>query len=381
MIHKRFRLVILTLTLALLMTGCWDAKDVDQRSFVMGIAFDLAETEDRYVMTIELPVLSGFASQSSGEGPKSVMFSTVGTSVAQMATHFESRTWRELFFGHTQAIIISGDAARKSIRPFLDFFDRNPHIDRRLTLFISQGEAQEIFKTKDPREDLVSVYLNQMLNTLTNTARVVKMNFQDSLRNLESNGDTILPRVRSSGTETVIAGGALIKDYKLIAWLGENETRAASFLYNKVSGGLIVVNVDDNLYAYAMRSASSETKAKLKDNQLIFEIEVKSEGDIIEVYYEEAQGPSAFDIAKIEDKLNQLIANEILHLVTKLQDLKTDPIGFDRLVFRSYPKFWKEHAKDWKDKIFPQAKFEIKTTFRVRRTGIVEKEVVYERQR
>lgn len=381
MIHKRFRLVILTLTLALLMTGCWDAKDVDQRSFVMGIAFDLAETEDRYVMTIELPVLSGFASQSSGEGPKSVMFSTVGTSVAQMATHFESRTWRELFYGHTQAIIISGDAARKSIRPFLDFFDRNPHIDRRLTLFISQGEAQEIFKTKDPREDLVSVYLNQMLNTLTNTARVVKMNFQDSLRNLESNGDTILPRVRSSGTETVIAGGALIKDYKLIAWLGENETRAAAFLYNNVSGGLIVVNVDDNLYAYAMRSASSETKAKLKDNQLIFEIEVKSEGDIIEVYYEEAQGPSAFDIAKIEDKLNQLIANEILHLVTKLQDLKTDPIGFDRLVFRSYPKFWKEHAKDWKDKIFPQAKFEIKTTFRVRRTGIVEKEVVYERQR
>ncbi len=381
MIHKRFRLVILTLTLALLMTGCWDAKDVDQRSFVMGIAFDLAETEDRYVMTIELPVLSGFASQSSGEGPKSVMFSTVGTSVAQMATHFESRTWRELFFGHTQAIIISEDAARKSIRPFLDFFDRNPRIDRRLTLFISQGEAQEIFKTKDPREDLVSVYLNQMLETLTNTARVVKMNFQDSLRNLESNGDTILPRVRSSGTEAVIAGGALIKDYKLIAWLGENETRAAAFLYNNVSGGLIVVNVDDNLYAYAMRSASSETKAKLKDNQLIFEIEVKSEGDIIEVYYEEAQGPSAFDIAKIEDKLNQLIANEILHLVTKLQDLKTDPIGFDRLVFRSYPKFWKEHAKDWKDKIFPQAKFEIKTTFRVRRTGIVEKEVVYERQR
>lgn len=381
MIHKRFRLVILTLTLALLMTGCWDAKDVDQRSFVMGIAFDLAETEDRYVMTIELPVLSGFASQSSGEGPKSVMFSTVGTSVAQMATHFESRTWRELFYGHTQAIIISEDAARKSIRPFLDFFDRNPRIDRRLTLFISQGEAQEIFKTKDPREDLVSVYLNQMLETLTNTARVVKMNFQDSLRNLESNGDTILPRVRSSGTEAVIAGGALIKDYKLIAWLGENETRAAAFLYNNVSGGLIVVNVDDNLYAYAMRSASSETKAKLKDNQLIFEIEVKSEGDIIEVYYEEAQGPSAFDIAKIEDKLNQLIANEILHLVTKLQDLKTDPIGFDRLVFRSYPKFWKEHAKDWKDKIFPQAKFEIKTTFRVRRTGIVEKEVVYERQR
>lgn len=381
MIHKRFRLVILKLTLALLMTGCWDAKDVDQRSFVMGIAFDLAETEDRYVMTIELPVLSGFASQSSGEGPKSVMFSTVGTSVAQMATHFESRTWRELFYGHTQAIIISEDAARKSIRPFLDFFDRNPRIDRRLTLFISQGEAQEIFKTKDPREDLVSVYLNQMLETLTNTARVVKTNFQDSLRNLESNGDTILPRVRSSGTEAVIAGGALIKDYKLIAWLGENETRAAAFLYNNVSGGLIVVNVDDNLYAYAMRSASSETKAKLKDNQLIFEIEVKSEGDIIEVYYEEAQGPSAFDIAKIEDKLNQLIANEILHLVTKLQDLKTDPIGFDRLVFRSYPKFWKEHAKDWKDKIFPQAKFEIKTTFRVRRTGIVEKEVVYERQR
>ena len=378
MIKHRWLQIILMLILGLVLSGCWDAKDINERSFVMGVAFDLPDSGEGHVMTIEVPVLHSFATQSGGSGPTSVLFATEGTSVAQMATHFESRTWRELFFGHTQVVIISEDIARKDIRPLLDFFDRNPRIDRRLTLFISQGEARQVLETKDPREPLVSVYLNQMLNTLTNTARVVKQNFQDSLRNLENNGDTVLPRVRTSGTEVVIAGGALIKDYKMIAWLGENETRAVAFLYNNISGGLITVNINDILYAYAIRSASSEIKPKLKDNELTFTIEVKSEGDIIEVYYENAAGSSSFNIPEIEAKLNDLIINEIHHLVTKLQDLKTDPIGFDRLVYRHYPKFWQEHADEWKDVIFPQAKFDIKSTFRVRRTGIVEKEVVDE---
>lgn len=374
-------LSLVLVMISLFAAGCWDAKDVDQRSFVMGVAFDLSDTDEKIMMTIEIPILTSFASQSqSPQDAKSLLASTTGTSVAQMAARFETRTWRELFFGHTQCIIVSEDLARESILPIIDFFDRNPRIDRRLTLFISQGKANEVFHTQNPVESLVSIQLNQMLNTLTNTTRVVKRNFQDNLRDLESNGDTILPRVRSTETEVVIAGGALVKDYKFIAWLGENEARAVAFLYNSISGGVITVNVEDILYTFAVRSASTDIKPVLKDGQLSYKIKVRAEGDIVETFYRGPGGAVKFDIPKIQDRLNQVITDEILHLLTKLQEFKADPIGFDRLVYRHYPKFWKEHQENWKDQVWPKASFDVAANFNVRRTGILEEVTIYQSQ-
>ena len=126
-------LSLVLVMISLFAAGCWDAKDVNQRSFVMGVAFDLSDTDEKIMMTIEIPILTSFASQSqSPQDAKSLLASTTGTSVAQMAARFETRTWRELFFGHTQCIIVSEDLARESILPIIDFFDRNPRIDRRL---------------------------------------------------------------------------------------------------------------------------------------------------------------------------------------------------------------------------------------------------------
>jgi len=382
MTMKRNRcLVPILAMIILLIAGCWDAKDIDQRSFVMGVAFDISDTDDQLVMTIEIPVLTSFATQTQGaQSAKSLVIATTGTSVAQMATRFETRTWRELFFGHTQCIIIGEDLAREGILPIIDFFDRNPRVDRRLTLFIAQDKADQIYHVKNPLEALVSVALNQMLNTLTNTTRVVKRNFQEALRDLESNGDTVLPRVRGTDTEIVIAGGALIRDYKFTAWLSENETRAVAFLYNSISGGVITANVSDTIYSYAVRNAATDIKPVLKDDELSFKIKVKSEGDIIETYHKGSGGTTQFDIPKIQDKLNQIMADEIHHLLAKLQELHADPIGFDRLVKRHYPAFWKEHAKDWKEKVWPEVKFEIITEFNIRRTGILERVTVYEKQ-
>ncbi|MDI9419214.1 MAG: Ger(x)C family spore germination protein [Firmicutes bacterium] len=362
-------------------SGCWDAKDIDRRTFVMGVAFDLSDTEDQLVMTIEVPVLTSFATQTHRiADTRAFVAATTGTSVAQMAARIETRTWREMFFGHTQCIILGEDLARESILPIIDFFDRNPRIDRRLALFVAQGKADEVLHIKNPLQPLVSVHLNQILNTLTNTTRVVKRNFQDNLRDLESNGDTVLPRVRSTDTELTIAGGALIKDYKFIAWLGENETRAVAFLYNRISGGVLTVNLEDILYTYAIRSASTDIKPVLKDGQLTFRINVKTEGEIIEAFYRGPGGAIEFDIPGIQSKLNQEITDEILHLLTKLQDLRTDPIGFDRLVYRHYPKFWNQHKENWKEQAWPQAKFEVTADFNIRRTGILKEVTIYERQ-
>lgn len=369
MIKHRSPLIVLIALLAL--TGCWDARDVEQRSLVMGVAFDLAEDNDDHIMTIEIPVITSYASENGGgEGDKTITLSTTGDNVAHMTINFESRVWRELSFGHTQVLIIGEDLARKGIQPFLDFFDRNPRIDRRMKLIIAQEEARSIFNSDNPREPIVSLYLNQVLER-TPTTRVITRNFQDSLRKLEHNGDTILPRVRSEDIEVTVAGSALIKDYKLQAWLGENETRAAGFLYNTISDGGIYANVDNVIYTLVLRTAKTRIKPRLDGDQLSFDISIKGDGDIFEVFNPTIEGSIDIPIQKVEAKVNQIITDEIKHLINMIQEYEADPFQFGQLVYQKYPKYWREYGTNWKREVFPQVDFEIETQFTIRRQGII----------
>ncbi len=370
-------LILLTLILVIFsLTGCWDSTDIDQRSIVMGVGLDTEMFSDDLVMTIEVPVLTSFVTGSDESGSSEntkVILSTSGTGIAKMANQLENRVWREIFFGHTKVIIIGEDLARQGIGPLIDFFDRNPKLERRLKLVIADGRAQDIFETESFREPLASVYLSQMLEVSTANTRLVIQNFQDTLRHLEHNGDAIVPRVRGEKEELTAAGGALIKDYKFIAWLGENETQAISFLYNNVKGGIVSAQVEHALYTYTIRNSRTKISPHLDPTteKLSFLIEVEAEGDLVEVFCPQAQKTVVKALDEIEIKLNKIIGDEIRHTLKKLQDLQVDPIGFSILTKRKYPKFWQEHKLHWKETILPQIEFEVKTDFTIRHTGIL----------
>ncbi len=373
--NYRFRLLIIIL-LAVISAGCWDSKDIDKRSFVMGVAFDLEKTGQDLVMTLELPVLKSFETGTDGGSSNTkktkAVISTTGTSIAKMAAGFEARLWRELSFGHTKVIIIGEELAREGIGEIIDFFDRNPKVERRLKLVIAQGEARDIFKTAAVREPIASTYLYQMLEVVTPTTRVITHNFQDSLRYLEHNGDTILPRVRGTDEELIVAGSALIKDYKFNAWLGKNETRAVAFIFNTVLGGVITANVDNINYSNAIRKTTTKIRPQLGDNnQLVFTIDINAKGDITEVFSEVPVNITEDLIKKIQAKLNQIIADDMHHTLKKFQELKTDPIGLSILTKRRYPKFWNQNKAHWKEVIVPEIKFEVKTNFIIRHAGIL----------
>ena len=210
-----------------------------------------------------------------------------------------------------------------------------------------------------------------MLEVSTANTRLVIQNFQDTLRHLEHNGDAIVPRVRGEKEELTAAGGALIKDYKFIAWLGENETQAISFLYNNVKGGIVSAQVEHALYTYTIRNSRTKISPHLDPTteKLSFLIEVEAEGDLVEVFCPQAQKTVVKALDEIEIKLNKIIGDEIRHTLKKLQDLQVDPIGFSILTKRNIQNFGKNINPIERDYL-PQIEFEVKTDFTIRHTGI-----------
>lgn len=358
--------------LGLFWTGCWDLADIEERSFVLGIAFDKEEFGEKYVMTIELPVLANLSSDGNASEDRSLVLSTTGTAIAQMNKSLELRNWRPLFFGHTKIIVFGEEVARDGIWPFLDYFERNPTTDLRLKIFIAEGEAKQILNTTNPREPLASFYLNRLIELESLTARTITQNYQDSIKRLHNNGNTILPRVRSTETEFVIGGGALIKDWKLLAWLGENEAFAAQFLFDEVNRSNITVKVGEYIYGVTVSNSTTKIKPQLIEDRLSFKIDVSVEGNIIEVFSLTEIYREDIPLQDIEDKVTEFVKEIISHLLEKFQSLKVDPIGFSQLTFRHYPEVWSANKNEWDEVYFPQIKFQINCQTKIRRFGAVE---------
>ena len=98
--------------------------DIDRRTFVMGVAFDLSDTEDQLVMTIEVPVLTSFATQTHRIADTRAFAAATGTSVAQRRRELKPALAE--CFGHTQCIILGEDLAREAFCRLSTFWTEIP---------------------------------------------------------------------------------------------------------------------------------------------------------------------------------------------------------------------------------------------------------------
>lgn len=371
--------VALLIVFLLILTGCWDMKDIEQRSIVLGVGIDSApEAPEKYRMTVELPIIGGTgASAAGGEGGggesggngASVVTSTLGNNVGDLFTQFEKRFWRRMFTGHIKVLVLGEDLAKEGIHDFIDYFHRDPIIDRRFQLVIAQGDARSVFDTTNPREPIAAVYLNLLLELQSQSARAITQNFQQSLIRLDQTGSTILPRVRGNEEELVVGGAAVIKQHRFVGWLDEQETRAVQFLYDSVRGGRLTVNTPDGTFTYTINTARTSLKPRLTGDQMTMEIAVETEGNIVE-YVE--HGKAREHITVVEKALNQQLTSEITQTLNKLQkEFRADAIGFLERIKRHEHQYWLENHENWESGAFQDLAFDIQVEMNVRRTGVL----------
>lgn len=275
------RTVLLLLFTMLLLTGCWDYKDIESRGFVLGIAIDkypptpqesekgspdstppeeeeklekmeLHTGEPAYAMTIQLPVIKGSQATNkasgggggSSEGAKTWEITQVGNSFMSMNREMLSRTGLTLYYEHLQVIIISEEVARNGLENIMDFFIRDPEMRRRVKVFISQQEAKSILDVQPRIEDYSAIYLAKMPeNSRKNSRMAHKTDLGEAINNIHRGHDFILPKVVATKDEIKTSGAAAFKEGKMVGWISELELEAIKFIRNLYLGGVVTVQI------------------------------------------------------------------------------------------------------------------------------------------
>jgi Ger(x)C family germination protein len=389
---KRIRIIILILVVFL--SGCWDRIELDRRSFVLGAALDMAPEDNEltiekfadtkksplFMLTLETALIHKDAESESGNGGgntqqkrNSLLHIGVGNSFFEILREEAKESDRILFFGHQQVIIIGEELARKhNILEVLDFWIRDPEVDRSMKILLARGNARELFNADPKNSKYVSIFIFNQSEQNRKSAEFINKDFTSIISELTECGNGLLGSIEFSENNSLrVSGSGVIKDCRLVGWLDGHETQAAQYVLNEAKGGEITVEDPERegkFITVEISGVSTKLKVDTKNDIPRFTIDTKIECNITEIDDEPVKiGKQA--IASVEKAVSAYVKKQIKNTVEKLQkQYKADALGFGETLKKRHNKLWKVLEKDW-DAIYPEVPVSVQVSTKVRHLG------------
>jgi Ger(x)C family germination protein len=382
-------------------TGCYGAKETDNIAYVIAFGVDKAADGKLKVTSQIAPPTRQSNSEKTNIG---VIDTITIPSSAENYTLINSTISRTRNATHLTAVIISEEAARAGIAPFLAYFSRSREFRESIYFIVVPGSAAEYIQKNRSRLNLtLSRYYENALTKKNYSLPSTLHSFYTSLKNNGSSPyitySAINPQddeEKSAGYKTpqqkstpYIAGGvprtgskypieflglAVFQGDKMVGVLNSEETRAVSLLQGEFSWGYLGV-VDplapqkDFISLKVYTYSKPKITASLHDNKLLFTVKLNLEIEVLGITsgisYEMPEYRSL-----LETQTANLLKEQIMYMIKHTQALGTDPVGFG-LYVRPQLNNTTELSNADLTKLYQQADFQIDVTTKMRRTGLI----------
>ncbi|CAG7627702.1 Spore germination protein B3 [Paenibacillus solanacearum] len=360
----RFR-CFLALMAVVLLTGC-GFKDLDKRFFVLGVGIDRTGSESTpFKVTLKLGIPS---SKIEPGNSKYQIISQESNTIAEAVRLLKSKIDKELDFGHAKIVLIGESLARSGVREPLDWFFRRRDIQSIAYFAVSAPSAESVLALSPKSERLPA---NALFLTFdqegTESSYIITEYLFDFYRRLNEPGlDPYMPIIEPLNEETYMINRiALFDKERMVGTLNPGETR----VLNELMRGFDKVDINTNSNDFEFVLAVDRFKAGYRivarpDGKPRIDYRVSMTG-----IAEESKKPLYHtDWEKAEQAVAAGISRRIVLLLTKLQKLHVDPIGFG-LRYRamhSQPNAWEE----W-NALYPELEFRANVAVKLKGTGVI----------
>ncbi|KAF0820704.1 Nutrient germinant receptor hydrophilic subunit C (GerKC/GerAC/GerBC) [Bacillus sp. ZZV12-4809] len=394
---KKFGVMSAIFLTAILLTGCWDQRELGEITVVIGMAVDKGEN-DKYILTVEGVNATELNNRTASGFAPSIVFSAEGNSLAELAYRVNEGLSRHLIYSHMRTLIIGEELAKEGIIDFIDFLERNREIRDDFNILIArEAKGSDILKVTYQFQKSTSLKLHTQLDTMMKDwggDPGVRMNDvitawttpgrQPVMAAVRINGEPEAgPNVENMMKVTpdalvVLDSLAIFKGDKLDGFLTLEDSRNYLWLQNKIDKTSITVKCSENRYmGIRVYDTRTKVKGKLKNGKADIHIKIRAES-----YINGTHCNDQFDKAKTFDENGQMAEKQINEMVAETikkvqKEYGTDIFGFGEVVMREDYQDFKKVEKNWDEK-FAQADIHVDTTLIIRRTGIRTKSFLQE---
>ncbi|WP_338450995.1 Ger(x)C family spore germination protein [Niallia oryzisoli] len=380
--------------LIFLLTGCWDKKEVEERSYVIAIGLDLPtgldiEKEQAIDVTLQFsnPKLNvKGVSPSGGEEMKNAISLTAPDFVTarNMANSFVTR---EISFSHNKVLIVSEELAKTEIfYRLLTTAFKDREIRRETRIIVTEGKASE-FIAKNKPEMMIRPhrYYQFLIDRATETGLVPESTINRFFAITDGDADLFLAMYGSynknknagfqdedqyiagqvpkkGGNPVQLIGSAVFKEGKMIGKLSGEETRITRLLDNTANIRDLFSSFRDPLdkrYKIAVRirkTNKNKIEVKLREGPPKINVTYPLDIKILSVPSMVNYAENIENQKKLKMALEEKLKKNAEKLIEKTQkEFKTEPFYWSLYVRPLFSSVKEYEEWDWNNKRYPFA--------------------------
>jgi spore germination protein len=386
-VNRHIKKSLIFILILLVLTGCWDRVEIEERGFVLGIGVDsIMETDmkmekgkppidENFVkLTYQVVIPAGLGSPTQGGGDKQAYhnISEEGSSAFEITRMLAGELSRTPFLEHLKVIVFSKDAVSQPyfFSNVLDYYLRDHEMRRSMKIFISDTDAEKMLDFKPINESIPSLYIDSLSENFYKNAEIMEpVRIGDIHEKLLGKRSFMIPILGRKDEIIAINGGAVFHGHndKMVGRLSSTEFVGVNLANGKVEGGYIEAGYKGNLFVLNVKNSKSKLSGNVNDkNNLNFTFKINVKGDLAESFT-----PKSLDLQnkQVMDNIEKAIEAEIkskVHVgIEKLQkDLSADVLKLNEYIIRKNYDLWEQIKNDWDhgENYFAQSKINVEVT-------------------
>lgn len=354
---------LLLLFCSLVLTGCWDEKLLKDVTLVslIGIEGRPGEVKAEFAFPI-IEDQSISYSKSTGSG----------VTFREARSDANHRTMEALDIASVEVLLIAEETAKSDLYSYLDLLFRDPRNRLSGHLAIVQGELAPYFESADGVQEDMSTYYVELLRTSFMYSFIPDIDIQTSCAILFGDDmDLTLPyiQIEEESGKPEVAGVALFNGQKFTGHtLDKEESLTLNLLKNKkgrytrISYLWKEEEIDKGPLTVEVISIRKKWDINKERIQATYDVNV----NIAEFPHDTLDKKKT--VKELERFLSKEMTKEFNEVIKKMQEAKSDGIGFGRTVRAFHRDLWEQG--DWQD-TFSELPIDIKVDAKIKRTGIL----------
>ncbi|MEK5445341.1 Ger(x)C family spore germination protein [Paenibacillus sp. FSL R7-0331] len=348
--------------LPMLLSGCWERKELNELAFVLALGIDKAEEGFKVTMQVVIP--SAITSQGGGglsSGVPVASYTFPSPTIYESLRLFNMTVSRSAYMGHIRVLVLGESLAREGLGPTLDVLKRSrePRMDF-YVMVAKGGTAEEALNVLTALDKLPA---NKLFNALDKSykvsARTVAVTLDRFIEDLLYEGkNPVLTGVEVKGNPE--AGGekrntertnpktklryesvAVFRKDKMLGWLSGDEVAGYNYITDNVKKNTGHVEGDDD-GLIVIEALKSRTKRKVRfiEGKPHIYLDIEAICNV-----EEVTGMNRLDadqdILELERKAEERIIKRMEESVQQINDrFDVDIFGFGQSIYQKDPKAW-----------------------------------------
>lgn len=378
-----WQMFLFALLFGAMLTGCWDRRELENRTSVMAMAVDRVYSPSGKALvkvSVQIPIpikIIGAGGGVAGTGGKQAVkvVSGTGFSVGSALSNIQQRMNQELFYGHTRVIAISERIARESMEGIVDSVRRYPKMRRLLWLIITPGEAVSLLQVDPKLEQIPIVYVMDLIDNGAKSGRIPNITLGRWFIDYSSKGiEASALTIGTDHGEVRWKGLSLFQGSRLVGAIDENETWVLLQMRERQVGGDITITCPDS------KGKGEENYITVHPKKVHVKKKIVPMGEsfrmrlnlLVEVDVDESMCEKDFSKRDTYVKVQEALQSELKARAAKLiedcqQKFKVDVIGMGIEARAKYLDRFEQ--MNWLEE-FPKAKIEVNYKVKIRRSGM-----------